>query len=96
MTKLLTIQVAYSDASQVYLEQFSLAPPCTVADALTLAKQTPDFPGDEVMAHCSLAIFGRAATRETPLNDQDRVEVLRPLQRDPKEHRLQKQRKKPR
>lgn len=33
------------------------------------------------------AIFGRVATLATPLSDGDRVELLRPLQADPKEAR---------
>lgn len=35
----------------------------------------------------SLAIWGRNCTPETPLKDGDRVELLRPLQVDPKEAR---------
>ena len=35
----------------------------------------------------ALAVFGVAASRETRLHPGDRVELLRPLQRDPKQAR---------
>ena len=34
-----------------------------------------------------LAVFGQAATMETPLHDDDRIELLRALQIDPKQAR---------
>jgi uncharacterized protein len=39
----------------------------------------------------TVAIFGRAVTFETPLHDQDRVEILRPLRVDPKDARRRRQ-----
>jgi hypothetical protein len=35
----------------------------------------------------ALAVFGRAASLETPVQDGDRVELLRPLQCDPMQAR---------
>lgn len=42
-----------------------------------------------------LAVFGRAVEPHTPLQDGDRVELLRPLLADPKQARRQRAREKP-
>jgi Uncharacterized protein conserved in bacteria len=52
-----------------------------VADAVRAAALGHD---DEV---AGFAVFGVAAAPATPLRDGDRVELLRPLQLDPKEAR---------
>ena len=54
----------------------------TVADALAACGDLalPDQKGDEA----SLGIWGRAAALDTRLRHQDRVEIYRPLQVDPK------------
>jgi len=43
------------------------------------------------LSNHTVAIFGRAVTFETPLHDQDRVEILRPLRVDPKDARRRRQ-----
>jgi putative ubiquitin-RnfH superfamily antitoxin RatB of RatAB toxin-antitoxin module len=53
----------------------------TVADALARAGLEADA---ETVAY---AVFGVRATRETVLRDGDRLELLRPLQVDPKDAR---------
>ena len=53
----------------------------SVADALEAAGWRLDA---EFMG---LAVFGQAATMETPLHDDDRIELLRALQVDPKQAR---------
>jgi putative ubiquitin-RnfH superfamily antitoxin RatB of RatAB toxin-antitoxin module len=62
-------------------ELVELPPGATVADALAVSGWMPD--GD----HTGLAIFGRAASHATRLEDGDRVELLRRLERDPKQAR---------
>ncbi len=89
MTKILTISVAYSGNGQIFLETFALPENSTVADAVHQARQNPAFP-TPFPEHVSFAIFGCATTLDAPLNDGDRVEILRPLQRDPKEARRQR------
>ncbi|MDR1530426.1 MAG: RnfH family protein [Burkholderiales bacterium] len=86
MSKQLTVIVAYADDKQEYLESFSLAEQSTVADALILAKQSPHFP-TAATGHCAYAVFGQTVTLTTLLNDQDRVEILRPLKNNPKKVR---------
>jgi len=53
----------------------------TIADALAIAGWALD--GE----HVGLAVFGRAAAPDTCLLDGDRVELLRRLERDPKQAR---------
>ncbi len=58
-----------------------LADGALVGDALTASdwRLEREFTG--------LAVFGHAATTETPLRDGDRIELLRTLQLDPKQAR---------
>ena len=63
----------------------SLPSGATVADALSAS-------GFAEAAHPAVAIHGVIATPDTVLNDNDRVEVLRPLQTDPKEARRRRAR----
>ena len=58
-----------------------LEPGATVADAVRLAALDP---AGETAGH---AVFGTVAQAQTRLCDGDRVELLRPLQLDPKEAR---------
>lgn len=53
----------------------------TVADAVRMAALGHEA---EIAGH---AVFGVTVQAETPLRDGDRVELLRPLQADPKEAR---------
>ena len=52
----------------------------TVADAV----RASGLPVDGIAGY---AVFGERATPATPLRDGDRVELLRPLQADPKDSR---------
>lgn len=47
------------------------------------------------MSELQLAIFGRAVEPHTPLQDGDRVELLRPLLADPKQARRQRAKEQP-
>ena len=46
-------------------------------------------------ARIGVAVFGRRSSRESPLEDGDRVELTRPLQIDPKAARIARARAKP-
>ncbi len=43
------------------------------------------------LSNHTVAIFGRPATLDTPLQDHDRIEILRPLRVDPKVARRRRQ-----
>lgn len=52
-----------------------------LADALDAADMR------QVEGVCAYAVFGNVASLDTPVQDGDRVELLRPLQADPKDAR---------
>lgn len=67
------------------LTALELADGATVADALAAAELAmPALATPDVVA---VAIHGQRAELRTPLRDGDRVELLRPLQLDPREAR---------
>ena len=66
-----------------------LADGATVADALAAAGWGADA---EISGY---ALFGVKAVADTPLRDGDRLELLRPLQLDPKEARRRRAAERP-
>ncbi len=73
-----TVVVAWPHSAQT--RTVVLAQGATVGDALAASGMEPAPEG-------GVAVFGVLATVSQPLADGDRVEVLRPLQVDPKEAR---------
>jgi putative ubiquitin-RnfH superfamily antitoxin RatB of RatAB toxin-antitoxin module len=80
----LRVTLAYSPGPrQVQLWELTLPAGATVADALEhsgLLEAYPALRGQPL----ALAVWGRNALTTQALREQDRVEVLRPLQVDPK------------
>ncbi len=85
----LAVEVVYALPRKAWSIALELPEGATVADALAAADLPGRVPGAVVDAE-SLAIFGRAVTPGTRLRGGDRVEVLRPLQVDPKQARRQR------
>ena len=83
---MLSIEVVYALPDRCWRVPLRLPEGATVADALAAADLPARIPGVEVDPE-GLAIFGQPATPEARLHDGDRVEVLRPLQVDPKQAR---------
>ncbi len=83
-TDSLRVTVAYSPGPrQVDLWELTLPAGATVAEALASSGLFEAHPAlrEQPLA---LAVWGRHAARVQTLRDRDRVEVLRPLQVDPK------------
>ena len=57
-----------------------------IADALQAAAADERFRGLD-LGSAAVGIFGRAAPRDQPLEDGDRVEIYRPLLEEPKQAR---------
>ena len=78
------VTVLYSPAPRQVLEWvMTLGPDATALQALQasgLPAQAPELD----FRHASVGLWGRKASLEERLRDGDRVEVLRPLQVDPK------------
>jgi uncharacterized protein len=70
------------------LIELDLPPGATVADAVARSGLLQEFP--EIAARpVACAIYGRIVEHSQLLQANDRVEILRPLQIDPKESRRQ-------
>jgi putative ubiquitin-RnfH superfamily antitoxin RatB of RatAB toxin-antitoxin module len=81
----LRVQVTWAPRARE-VQQVSLTLPAgsTVADALQASGLGA---GAAAVGDLALAVWGRVVPGSTPLRDHDRVELLRPLQVDPKEAR---------
>lgn len=83
------VEVVYALPDQQPLIELDVAPGTTAAEAVTASGLPERF--DELDPE-ALAIFGRACDPGTVLRAGDRVEILRPLQVDPREARRQRAR----
>jgi putative ubiquitin-RnfH superfamily antitoxin RatB of RatAB toxin-antitoxin module len=80
---MVSIEVAYAEPHRSIVKSYRLPPGACVADALAHAAADPEFTGVDWMKS-PIGIFGKLARRDQELNDGDRVEIYRPLARDPK------------
>lgn len=80
------VWVVYALPDRQALRELELPESATVAEAVARSGLLEQFPeiGSRPLA---CAIFGRAVADSQPLCAGDRVEILRPLQVDPKESR---------
>jgi hypothetical protein len=88
----LRVEVAFAAAPRrVDCVVLQLPAGSTVDDAVRASGLLPG-EGPEAGAGLMLAVWGRRVESATLLRDRDRVELLRPLQVDPKEARRQRHR----
>ncbi len=80
------VEVMYAVLEKVWQFPMRLPVNSTVADALAVAKQDPNWPDIEIKPEL-LAVYGQTATLQTKLHEFDRVEILRPLLIDPMDAR---------
>lgn len=87
------VTVLYSPGPREVREwALALAPGASVLQALE-ASGLPALAPELDLRHAAVALWGRAAALEARLRDGDRVEVLRPLEVDPKVARRERFRK---
>ena len=80
------VELAYADPEREVLIGFEVDPGCTVRDCVErsgLFRLAPELPA----ARLGFAVFGRRVEPADQVSEGDRIEVLRPLQADPKEAR---------
>ena len=80
------VELAYVDSAREVLIGFEVDPGCTVRDCVEcsgLFRLEPELPA----ARLGFAVFGRRVEPADTVSEGDRIEVLRPLQADPKEAR---------
>ncbi len=89
MADLLRIEVVYALAKKQTLVSLKLPAGTTVRQAIEASGLLEKYPEID-LAKNKLGIFAKLAKPDTPLRDQDRVEIYRPLIADPKEVRKQR------
>lgn len=80
------VWVVYALPDRQSVQELELPESATVAEAVARSGLLQKFP-EIAERPLACAIFGRAVADYQPLRADDRVEILRPLQVDPKESR---------
>ena len=88
MTTRIRVEVVFALPDKQRLVAVSLPMGATVADAVSESSMSRYFPGENLDDH-ELGVWGRHVTREHILSEGDRVEILRPLELEPREARRQ-------
>lgn len=81
----LCVEVAYAEPERQFLRALELPPGATVADAIAASNVAREFAID--VQFLGVSIWSRVTDHLAPLQDGDRVELLRPLKIDPKDAR---------
>lgn len=79
------VEVVYATPRRQLLVAVELVRNATVTDAIEAAL-TPEFP-EAALVGLQAGVWGRPVARSHTLNDGDRVELYRPLRRDPRDAR---------
>ena len=83
---MLKIEVVYATPGRQVRYVLELEEGATVGDAVARSGALTEFPEIDLTRN-RVGIYGRLMTLGAPLDDGDRVEILRPLVADPKEAR---------
>ena len=86
MTEKIGVEVVFAAPDRQELVALELEQGATTADAIRESGLSGLF-GQVDLDALQVGIWGRVVERETVLNDGDRVELYRPLERDPKDAR---------
>jgi uncharacterized protein len=85
------VEVVYPTPAEQDVIEVQLAEGATVRDAVIASGLLTRFP-EINLATAAVGIFGEHATLDDPLEQDDRVEIYRSLQADPKEARRRRAR----
>lgn len=83
---LIDVTVAFALPDRQWLFDVRVRAGATVQEAIVASGMTRHL-GDVIPSDMNVGVFSRSATLTTVLNDGDRVEIYRPLTRDPKDTR---------
>lgn len=89
----IVVQVCYARPDKVFLEEVQVVSGTTLEKAIR-ASGVLDHAPEIDLATCRTGIHGKLKSLDAILRDQDRVEIYRPLQADPKEARRRRVAKK--
>ena len=87
------IDVIYATPAEQNVIEVELPDGATVREAIVMSGVLTRFPEIDLAA-AAVGIFGERAALDDPLEQDDRVEIYRPLLADPKEARRRRARKK--
>lgn len=93
-SEMLHVEVAYAEPARQFLGALELPSGATVADAIAASNVADEFAIDVQLL--SVSIWSKVVDRLAPLQDGDRIELLRPLKIDPKDARRKRAKAKPR
>jgi len=79
----ISAEIVYATEDRQEILKVQLARGATVADAIAASNLKCLFPG-ESLDSCTTGIWGRVVERTRVLSNGDRVELYRPLQKDPR------------
>lgn len=82
MTRL-WVEVAFALPEEQFLEAARVSDGATVQDAIDTVALSSRFPAEN-FAVMPVGVWGRIVKREQRVRDGDRIELYRPLRRDPK------------
>jgi putative ubiquitin-RnfH superfamily antitoxin RatB of RatAB toxin-antitoxin module len=82
--------VAYATRTRQYLWSVELPLQATIADALAAARAAADPAAAIPWDSAPVGIFGEPRARTDSCADGDRIELYRPLRRDPRERRRER------
>jgi putative ubiquitin-RnfH superfamily antitoxin RatB of RatAB toxin-antitoxin module len=85
------VEVVYARPDRQRLLEVDLPAGATLAEAIDASGIRERFPRDDLDTG-PVGIWGRIVSRDAPLGDGDRVEIYRPLVRDPREARRERAR----
>lgn len=86
MSATIAVEVVFALPGHQELVLVAIENGATVADAIAQSDLARKFP-NERFDELQTGIWGRVVPREHVLNDGDRVEIYRPLERDPRDAR---------
>jgi uncharacterized protein len=89
MTELISVQIVYALPEKAWVQALRVPIGSPVSFALA-RMDAAAFPADMTIDAERLAIFGQKASLADSLCEFDRIEILRPLLRDPKDNRRQR------
>ncbi|HMV12679.1 MAG TPA: RnfH family protein [Nitrosomonas sp.] len=91
--KNIEVEIAYALSRHQFLQRITVPSGITVEQAITLSEFDKRFPDIDWVSQ-KIGIFGKLTTLDAVLQNNDRVEIYRPLQCDPKENRRIRYKKK--
>lgn len=84
MSDLINVEVCYALPQRQEVVRVKIADGATVREAIDASGILAKFPEIELDKTNKVGVFAKLTRLDTPLRDQDRVEIYRPLIADPK------------